>query len=284
MFYVPMIARVFLAGLVVAFCAVSAYAARSSSKAALSPSIADMPYGTAARQMLDVYAPEDAHNAPIIVMVHGGGWAMGSKSSKNVVANKVRHWLPKGYIFVSVGYRLIPEANPLEQADDVAKALATVQEKAAAWGGDPSRIVLMGHSAGGHLVALISADHSIAENAGAKPWLATISIDSAALNVATVMNRGRPELYQKAFGDDPAFWTKASPTLRLRSTVPPMLMVCSSLRQMTCNQAREFAAKANGEVEVMPIALRHMPINTQLGANNDYTRSVDVFLNKLGLP
>jgi acetyl esterase/lipase len=284
MFYVPMIARVCLTALVVASCAASAYAARASSKAVISPSIADVAYGTASRQMLDVYAPEDAHNAPIIVMVHGGGWAMGSKSSRNVVNNKVRHWLPKGYIFVSVGYRLIPDANPLEQADDVANALATVQAKAAKWGGDPSRIVLMGHSAGGHLVALISADRSIADKAGVKPWLATISIDSAALNVATVMNRGRPELYENAFGDDPAFWAKASPTLRLTSAVPPMLMVCSSLRQMTCNQAREFAEKADGDVEVMPIALRHMPINTELGADNDYTKGVDAFLNKLGLP
>lgn len=276
----PIIARVFLAGIVITSWAASAYAARVLPKA----SLADASYGPSSRQSLDVYAPDNARNAPIIVMVHGGGWAEGSKSSKNVVSNKVRHWLPKGYIFVSVGYRLVPEVNPLEQADDVAKALATVQERAASWGGDPSRIVLMGHSAGGHLVALISADRSIADKAGATPWLATISIDSAALNVATVMNNGRPELYRRAFGDDPKFWAEASPTLRLKSPVPPMLMICSSLRQMTCNQARQFADRADGKVEVLPIALRHMPINARLGTDTNYTRQVDDFLTGLGLP
>jgi acetyl esterase/lipase len=246
--------------------------------------IRDVAYGSSPRQSLDVYLPDRPHNAPIIVMVHGGGWAIGSKSSRSVVENKVRHWLPKGYIFVSVGYRLIPEANPLEQADDVAEALAMVQKKAAAWGGDSSKIVLMGHSAGGHLVALLTADDAIAKKAGAKLWLATISIDSAALNVSTIMNNGRPELYRNAFGDDPKFWKEASPIARITSPVPPTLLVCSSLRRITCNQAREFAEKAGENVKVLPVALRHMPINEKLGANNRYTRDVDAFLKSVGLP
>ncbi len=244
----------------------------------------DISYGSDAKQRLDVYLPEKPNNAPLIVMIHGGAWASGSKSAKNVVDNKVRHWVPKGYIFVSLDYRLIPEANPLEQADDVSKALAYVQKMAGTWGGNSQKIVLMGHSSGAHLAALMSADPSIVTRQGAKPWLATIALDSGAYNVSRIMKNRRPALYEKAFGSDPDFWRQASPFFRLNGTVPPMLLVCSSLRRISCNQADAFATKAGNAVEVLPVALRHAPINAELGLDNGYTGNVDRFLNKLGLP
>lgn len=232
---------------------------------------------------MDVYLPPKARNAPIIVMVHGGAWKAGSKSAAGVVDNKVAHWLPQGFIFVSVETRLVPQANPLEQAQDVAAALASVQRKASGWGGDASRIVLMGHSAGAHLVALVSADRSIAEKAGVRPWAGTVALDSAAYDVTKIMKQRHAGFYDDAFGSDPAFWTRVSPSLQAKGDGPRMLLVCSSLRSNSCPQAQAFAAKAGRGTKVLPIALRHGPINAELGKQSAYTRQVDAFIASVGL-
>src|SRR3546814_1535129 len=81
------------------------------------------------------------------------------------------------------------EADPVTQAADVGHALAAVQARAAGWGGDPARILLIGHSAGAHLVAFLAADAGFAKRQGAKPWLGTVSLDSAALDVVELMQR-----------------------------------------------------------------------------------------------
>lgn len=248
----------------------------------------DLAYGTDARQRLDVYRPSAAHAAPIIVMVHGGAWMRGGKRVWRVVKNKVEHWVPKGYVFVSVDYRMVPQADPLAQAGDVARALAYVEAHAGAWGGDPARIVLMGHSSGAHLVALLAAEPSIAAGAGAKPWLATVALDSGAMDVSRIMQRRHPRLYDMAFKGDPDYWRAASPTLLLKGRpVTPVLAVCSSRRRDSCPQAQAFAARATefgGHVEVMPVDLKHAQVNDYLGLPGPYTSGVEAFLRAQGLP
>jgi acetyl esterase/lipase len=128
-------------------------------------------YGGDAAQRFDVYAPREAKGAPVIFMVHGGSWFYGDKRETAVVEHKVERWAPKGYVFISVNYRMVPKADPLEQARDVARALAFAQSRAKEWGGDPSKFILMGHSAGAHLVGLLSANPAEAVKLGAKPWL-----------------------------------------------------------------------------------------------------------------
>jgi arylformamidase len=94
----------------------------------------DLAYGPNSAQTMDVYLPSHPQNAPVIVMVHGGAWIVGDKSMGRVVTNKAAYWLPKGYIFISINNRLLPAAGPLEQAHDVAKALAFAQGEARSWG------------------------------------------------------------------------------------------------------------------------------------------------------
>lgn len=242
----------------------------------------DIAYGSMAEQRMDVYLPPNAQRSPIIIMVHGGAWAFGSKSAPGVVDNKVAHWLPKGFIFVSVETRLAPAADPVEQATDVAAAMAMVQRRAASWGGDPSKMVLMGHSAGAHLVALVSADRSIAQKASVKPWAGTIALDSAAYDVSSIMERpNHPRFYDQAFGSDPRFWKIASPTFYAGSNMPRMLLVCSSLRSDSCPQANAFARKSGEQARVLSVSLRHMAINRTLGLESDYTRQVDAFINSI---
>lgn len=241
-------------------------------------------YGTGPNQTFDVYVPAGAHAAPVIFMVHGGGWQRGDKAARGVVENKLAHWLPLGIVVVSVDYPMLPEAPPLQQARFVAAALAAAQREAPQWGGDPGSFVLMGHSAGAHLVSLISVEPGLATSQGALPWLGTVALDSAAYDVAAIMRATHLPLYDRAFGSDPATWTAASPTLQLRSTIAPFLAVCSSRRADSCAQADAFAVKARAlgsRVQVLPEDLSHDEIDKLLGQPSAYTTAVDGFLASL---
>lgn len=237
-------------------------------------------YGTGPGESADVYAPPNLKNAPVIVMVHGGGWRIGDKSSPGVVGNKMIHWLPRGYILVSVNYGLLPETKVDAQAVNVAKSVAFVQSHAAEWGGDGNKVILMGHSAGAHLAALVSADPAQVATMGGHPWRGTVVLDSGGFDISAVM-RGKPsKLYRDAFGSDPAYWARLSPVQRLRHGAVPMLLVCSQKRRV-CGQSESFAAKimaVGSEADVLPQDLTHMQINDDLGKPGAYTGAVDAFI------
>lgn len=246
---------------------------------------ADLAYGTHERQKLDVYLPvTSAHAVPIILMVHGGAWMIGDKSIGRAVTNKANHYVGElGYIFASTNYRFVPEVTPLDQADDVAAALAYVQSHAAEWGGDPDKVILMGHSAGAHLAALLSADPARAAKAGAKRWVGTVALDSGAMNVPAIMARQRHyRFYNKAFGQDPAFWTAASPYHQLKAGAVPLLAVCSSTRpDKPCAEGQAYVAKARGlgiMSDILPQEKSHGAINKDLGLPGAYTAAVDAFI------
>ncbi|WP_242478365.1 alpha/beta hydrolase [Rubrivivax gelatinosus] len=248
----------------------------------------DLAYGEDPAQKLDVYIPAgDGGRRPVLLMVHGGAWMVGDKANRGVAPAKVARWLPRGWIVVSTNYRMDRRApDPLQQADDVARALAFVQHKAAGWGGDAERVLLMGHSAGAHLVALLAADPRIAERRGARPWPGTVALDSAALDVVQVMEGSHYRFYDRVFGKDPAVWRENSPYHRLTGTPRPMLLVCSSQRKESCGQAERFAAKAQaagGRAQVLPIDFNHGGINAELGKDARYTEQVEAFMKSLGL-
>lgn len=253
--------------------------------AAQSPAHKDVSYGNDPSQTLDVYAPTTAaQSAPVIFMVHGGAWVIGDKASSQVVRHKAARWLPKGLLFISVNYRMLPKADPLEQARDVARALAFAQQQAASWGGDAGRFVLMGHSAGAHLVSLLAANPDLAREQGAKPWLGTVSLDSAAFDVPAIMKARHARLYDRAFGQDPNFWAASSPLHQLKQAQAPLLAVCSSRREDACPQAQGFTDKARGlgmRVTVLPQDRSHAEINDELGQPGAYTDAVEDFLRSL---
>jgi acetyl esterase/lipase len=247
----------------------------------------DLAYGIDPQQRLDVYLPAQAKGAPIMFMVHGGAWMIGDKGASAFVSNKVAHWLPKGYILVSSNYRMSRQPNPLDQADDIARALAFVQSKAPSWGGDPARVLLLGHSAGAHLVSLLAADPRIVTSKGGTAWLGTIVLDSAAYDLVEIMQRKHPRIYDRAFGKDPAFWTDASPYRRLTVAPVPMLLVCSTKRSDACPPAQTFASKATelgGKITVLPVDMKHGELNKELGLPSEYTATIENFMRTLGLP
>ena len=244
----------------------------------------DIAYGAHPKQRYDVYVPAHAAPAaPILFMVHGGGWRIGDKASPGVVGDKAAHWLGKGFVFVSVNNRLLPDADPLQQARDVATALADVQKRASTWGADPKRVILMGHSAGAHLVALLGTSPTLLTEAGALRPLGVVSLDSAAMDVPSMMASPRlPKLYPDAFGSDPAFWASVSPYQQVTPRALPMLVVCSSRRVDSCPQGRALASKAGKmgiPMHVLPEDLSHAQINHTLGRPSDYTRQVSDWID-----
>jgi arylformamidase len=246
----------------------------------------DLAYGPDPAQRLDVYLPRDPHGAPVLFMVHGGAWMFGDKGRNPVVGNKIARWLPKGYIVVAINYRMLPP-DPIRQTNDVALALAFVQANAATWGGDPERLVVMGHSAGAHLVALLASDPAIGKAQGVRPWLGTVALDTAAFDVEQIMRRRHYRFYDRVFKNDPAYWRSTSPIHRLSVAPFPLLTVCSSERDNSCAQAQAFAAKVaalGGRIEVLPIAKSHEEINDHLGLPGPYTDAVESFMRSLGMP
>ncbi|MGP1666323.1 MAG: alpha/beta hydrolase, partial [Rhodanobacter sp.] len=187
-----------------------------------------MAYGPDPLQQLDVYRPANP-NGFVIFMEHGGGWRRGDKRMPNVIGNKLAHYLSLGYVFVSANYRLGEDITPLDQANDVAKALAFCQNRARDWGCAPGKFILMGHSAGAHLVALLASAPSIGLANGVRPWKGTICLDSAAYNVVQIMEAPHPALFDQAFGDNEPLWYAASPFHRLTDAPKPMLLVASIL-------------------------------------------------------
>lgn len=244
----------------------------------------DVPYGRHPRQRMDVYLPQKAAAAPVIFMVHGGAWRVGDKEAAAVVENKAARWVSKGFILISVNYRLLPEAAPLEQSLDVTRALVAAQDKAASWGGDPGKFILMGHSAGAHLVALLASFPEKAYKLGAQTWLGAVLLDSAALNVVQIMENKHARFYDQAFGDNPVYWREASPFHVLEAYARPILAVCSSSRKDSCSQAEKFAAKARTlgvSATVRAEDLSHKKINQLLGTEGAYTEAVEAFMESL---
>lgn len=244
----------------------------------------DVAYGSDPQQRMDIYIPAQAHDAPVILMVHGGGWQRGDKATTNVVQNKLARWVPRGLVLISVDYPMLPRTDPLQQARSVAQALGFAQRHAAEWGGDPRKFILMGHSAGAHLVSLISAEPAMAISMGAQPWLGTIALDSAAFDVAKIMRGRHLPLYDRVFGNDPASWDAVSPIVQLRSRITPLLAVCSSRRSDSCPQAQAFVDKARSfgtQARVLPENLSHEEINERLGTPSDYTAQVEAFMARL---
>lgn len=242
-------------------------------------------YGDDPRQRMDIYRPASTGPAPILWMVHGGAWRTGDKRNEGVIDNKAARWQPKGFVLVSVNYRLLPDTSVAEQLADLRLALQHTQQHAQQWGGDPAQMVLLGHSAGAHLVALLNADIGFSTRQGIQPWRGTVLLDSAVLDLPAVMRKPHYRFYDQAFGNDPAYWRQLSPLHQLQKGMPPILAVCSSQRKdQPCTAARTFAnamRRLGSRAEVLPQPLSHKAINHELGLDNAYTRQVETFIASL---
>lgn len=242
----------------------------------------DLAYGPDPHQRFDAWLP-GTPRGPILLFVHGGAWSRGDKRSPALAA-KVRYWTARGWVVIATNHRLLPRAHPLSQTRDVARALAAVQRRASGWGADSARVVLMGHSSGAHLAALLSAEPALAREQGADPWRATVCLDNPAFDVPALMNAPHAKLYDRAFGSYHAYWRTVSPLHRLARDARRMLAVCSTRGGAACAQAEAFAARAargGVKVDLRPVAMGHMDIDRQLGLPGAYSDSVAGWIDSI---
>src|SRR5437899_5743443 len=139
------------AHLLLAFHYVSVYVARAQDDKR------NIPYAEKAdeRQVLDVYSPQNAKDLPVVFWIHGGGWQAGDKADVQI---KPQVFMDKGFVFVSTNYRLLPSVDMATIVRDVAKSIHWVHSHITEYGGDPKRLLIMGHSAGAQLAALLCTD------------------------------------------------------------------------------------------------------------------------------
>jgi acetyl esterase/lipase len=245
-----------------------------------------------ARTRLDVYAPPSGETLPVVVWIHGGGWQRGNRS---LVGDKPSAFNAKGYVLVSIDYRMVPDVDVKQQAADVAHAIAWVKAHIAESGGDPGRIALMGHSSGAHMAALVGTDESYLEAAGCKlsDLSGVILLDGAGYDIPKQMSENRIRLlggvYSQAFSDDPAKQKALSPIEHVKAGkgIPPFLILHVASRPDSRAQSEAFGAKlreAGGEARVVAAEGKtHATINREIGhAGDKPTEEVFAFLHQIG--
>lgn len=181
---------------------------------------------TSSEQQLNVFAPRK-HTKPaaVLIFVHGGNWNSGKKSQYNMIGG---HWAKKDIVTVIVDYPLSPAANYDDMAASVANSVKWVKENIVQYGGNPDKIFLSGHSAGGHLAALLATDEHYFKNINLEnPLSGLILIDAAGLDMHGYLTEEKFEkgnTYLKTFSNDPKTWKEASPLYHLHPNMPPMLI------------------------------------------------------------
>lgn len=218
------------------------------------------------RHTLDVYAPKGAKAAPVLFLVHGGAWKIGSK---DYLADPARRLCEAGFCVVCPNYRLSPKVKHPEHVADVARAFAWTADHAGEYGGDATKIVVGGHSAGGHLAALLATDETYlkAEKKGLKDVRGIVGISGVYL---ITDNPG----FHDAFGKDPAVAKTASPATHAGVDTPPTLLVYADKDYPLLDKSAEtFAAalkKAKRDVTVTEFKNRdHLSIVTKMKAADD---------------
>ena len=257
--------------------------------APLAPTKADVPYAgtTDFRQTLNVYVPasKPAKPAPVIFWIHGGGWQGGEKTN---VQLKPKFFTDLGYVFISTNHRYVKAVPMSEIFADLAKSLRWTHEHAAEFGGDPARIVIMGHSSGAQLAAYLAIDERPlkAEGLSLKMFKGCVPVDADTFDIPAVIalataNRkaaGKPEPkygHREIFGGQPERWTDYSAVTHVAAGkgIPPFLILYDAAAALTPDQAKRLASALTSKgIPARAFGAQntnHGKINTDLGLPND---------------
>jgi acetyl esterase/lipase len=249
------------------------------------------------RQVLDVYAPKDAKNAPVVFWIHGGGWQTGDKTS---VQLKPQAFMDKGFIFVATNYRLLPDVDMGTIIRDIAQSIGWVHEHIAEHGGDPRRMFVMGHSAGAQLAALVCTDERYlkAEGVPLTDIKGCVPVDGDTYDVPAIIEiaetrwrvHGLPQAkfgHREKFGNDPEKHRDFSAVTHVASNkgIPPFLIVYVAGHPDTTAQAQRLAnVLKQAGVPVKMFGGRettHNKINADLGLPDDPgTKALFEFVNE----
>lgn len=260
---------------------------RAGSARQLPLGMAEMSYGPDTLQRLDLVAPAGSTRPPLILFIHGGGWSIGDK--RHAIGAKASHFVGRGYAFASVNYRLVPQATVEDQAADIAAAIAMLRTYAMGSNYDGERIILMGHSAGAHLAALVGTDPRYLAAAGVpmNRVKGVVLLDGAGYDIARQMAVPRNPvagMYDAAFGRDPKRQKALSPTLQAAApNVANWLILPVARRADSIAQSQALAAalgKAGASAKVVPVpGESHGSLNKGLGEDGDFaTGEIDRFV------
>lgn len=194
---------------------------------AVSPSGADRSvtsaaYGANPRYTLDIYRPESgADSAPVIVFFYGGNWVSGERKDYAFVGHALA---ARGFVVVIPDYRLYPQVRYPDFLDDSARAVAWTERKIAAYGGDPKRIFLMGHSAGAYNAAMLALDPRWLRRQGGDParlrgWIGM----AGPYNFLPVQNPTTRPVFN--YPDTPA---DSQPLAHVHRGAPPALLIAAN--------------------------------------------------------
>ena len=240
------------------------------------------------QQSLDVYAPAEGKNLPVVIWIHGGGWKAGDKSS---VQKKPQVFMDKGFVFVAINYRFVPKVTVKEMTGDIAKAIRWVHDHAQEYGGDPKSIFVMGHSAGAHLAALVCTDDRYlkAEGLSLSIIKGCVPVDVSVYDIPKRLKEGGmvpPASFKAIFGETEESQRDLSPVAHVSKgkNIPPFLILHVADRADTNSQSQWFAEKLKeAGVSAKVVAAEgtnHGTINANLGMSGDKpTQEMWEFMN-----
>jgi acetyl esterase/lipase len=224
--------------------------AASASSAQLAPRVVkDIPYPGAAkgdrRRSLDLYLPQKSDaKPPLLIFVHGGFWAL-SDDNYRIGASIAETLVQDGVAVALVRYRLAPASRHPAQVEDVATAVAHLIHKAGEYGFDAKRIYLAGHSAGGHLAALVALDRKyLARHKITTDRISGVIVLSGIFDLTPVHEIGAQQRQAMRQAFDPSFEAlkNASPVTHVRADAPKFLILSASRDFLGfAIDAREFA-------------------------------------------
>jgi acetyl esterase/lipase len=257
----------------------------------------DIPYANPPqeRQVLDVYSPSHAKNLPVVFWIHGGGWQTGDKGSVQI---KPQAFVDKGFVFVSTNYRLLPNVDMATIVRDIAKSIRWVHDHIAEYGGDPERLLVMGHSAGAQLAALVCTDDRYLKAEGLSLGIikGCVPVDGDTFDVPAIIEtaetrrrvHGQPQVkngHREKFGNDPAKHRDLSAVTHVASDkgIPPFLIMHVADHPDTSAQAQRLASVLTSAG--IPVRLygaresNHGKINADIGLPDDPgTKALFVFV------
>lgn len=236
---------------------------------------------------LDIYYKDKTNLKPVVIYVHGGGWTIGNKT--NSLNNKLSLFNSLDYTFVSINYRLSPfpykpnDENRVKYPShniDVADAISWIYNNIDNYGGDNSKIMLFGHSAGAQIVSLIATDKSFLENKGLSlEILKGIGIiDTKGFDVLNLVHNysSSQNMYINAFGIDSTENIQASPYRILNPNIryPKMFITLrgSNQRKEAINNFIDKAKIFNVNLTIVDGSkYTHGEINEAIGKKNETT-------------
>jgi acetyl esterase/lipase len=234
----------------------------------------------AVRHRLDLYFPKGQKKFPVLMFVHGGAWKMGSKDLYEKLGQL---YAKNGIGTVIINYRLSPKVKHPGHIEDVARAFAWINKNIAKHGGDPDNVFVSGHSAGGHLVALLSSNETYlkAQGLGLSNIKGTIGLSGVYVVVPSLM-------FKDIFTDDKDTVKSASPIEHVSAKQPPCLLLYADKDYMTLDMMAEQMCKkmkeCKCEVSTLKIADRtHISIITSMANESDpANQAIFEFLAKYG--